>query len=212
MSNWKFRLQSAYATVTKGCRHAPHKPRDPRGISHSRLYHAETFFTPLSRARAPQILVASSAAVAGIAALILSASSQRKALAESEPPQRLIRLHEIHQHNSTSDSYWVYRGTSVYDITEWVPNHPGGEVILRAVGGNIEPYWNIFTIHQKQEVYDILEQYLIGQIDPRDLVEGKAPMDDVDDPFKADPQRSDTLVVRSERPCNAETPEDQLGT
>ncbi|KEQ87398.1 hypothetical protein M438DRAFT_342586 [Aureobasidium pullulans EXF-150] len=212
MSNWKFRLQSAYATVTKGCRHVPHKPRDPRGISHSRLYHAKTFFTPLSRARAPQILVASSAAVAGIAALILSASSQRKALAESEPPQRLIRLHEIHQHNSTSDSYWVYHGTSVYDITEWVPNHPGGEVILRAVGGNIETYWNIFTIHQKQEVYDILEQYLIGQIDPRDLVEGKAPMDDVDDPFKADPQRSDTLVVRSERPCNAETPEDQLGT
>ncbi|KAG9749044.1 phosphoglycerate mutase-like protein, partial [Aureobasidium melanogenum] len=99
-----------------------------------------------------------------------------------------------------------------YDITDWVPNHPGGEVILRAVGGNIEPYWNIFTIHKKQEVYDILEQYLIGKVDPRDLVEGKAPNDEVDDPFKKDPERSDALIVRSSRPCNAETPKDQLET
>lgn len=43
---------------------------------------------------------------------------------------------------------------------------------MRAVGGSIELNWNIFTIHQKQEVYDILERYLIRLIDPRDLVDG----------------------------------------
>ena len=158
------------------------------------------------------VLIASSVAIGSTTALVYMVSSQRVAVAESEPSRRLYRLDEIHRHNSTADSYWVYYGTSVYDITDWVPNHPGGEVILRAVGGNIEPYWNIFTIHKKQEVHDILEQYLIGEIDPRDLVEGKAPNDEVDDPFKKDPERSDALIVRSSRPCNAETPKDQLET
>lgn len=138
---------------------------------------------------------------------------QREAFAESEESsQRLFRLEDIHRHNRESDSYWVYRGDRVYDITDWIPSHPGGEVILRAVGGSIEPYWNIFTIHQKQEVYDILEQYFIGKIDPRDLVDGRAPTDDVDDPFKFDPERAATLITRSSRPCNAETPKDQLET
>jgi sulfite oxidase len=28
----------------------------------------------------------------------------------------------------------------VYDITDWIAGHPGGEVILRAAGGSVEPY------------------------------------------------------------------------
>jgi sulfite oxidase len=133
-----------------------------------------------------------------------------------EPPsassERFIRLAEVHEHNSKSDTYWVFRGDRVYDITEWVPNHPGGEVILRAVGSSIDPYWNIFAIHQKQEVYDILEQYFIGKIDPRDLVDGRAPAGAIDDPFKNDPKRRQDLIERSARPCNSETPEKALGS
>lgn len=135
----------------------------------------------------------------------------RTALAE-EPhdEKRLIRLADIHAHNRSNDTYWVYRGDRVYDITDWIPNHPGGEVILRAVGGSIEPYWNIFTIHQKQEVYEILEQYFIGKIDPRDLIEGRAPTGNVDDPFTSDPKRDASLLVHSSKPCNAETPVHEL--
>lgn len=83
-------------------------------------------------------------------------------------------------------------------------------MILRAVGGSIEPYWNIFTIHQKPEVYEVLEQYFIGNIDPRDLVDGQAPKGHVDDPFKSDPERDESLLVHSSKPCNAETPEREL--
>lgn len=135
--------------------------------------------------------------------LTTNRSTRAEAPADSE---NFIRLHEIQEHNRQADTYWVYRGNRVYDITEWIPNHPGGEVIMRAVGGSIEPYWNIFTIHQKQDVYDILEQYFIGLIDPRDLVDGKAPADQIEDPFKSDPARDEALTVHSERPFNAETP------
>lgn len=148
----------------------------------------------------------------GIAATIVAFGcnllfASPSAIAESpDSDTRYIRLVDIREHNRKADSYWVYRGDRVYDITEWVPNHPGGDVIMRAVGSSIEPYWNIFTIHQKQDVYDILEQYFIGLIDPRDLVDGKPPADQIEDPFQSDPRRHEALIVHSDRPFNAETP------
>ena len=42
---------------------------------------------------------------------------------------------------------------------------------MRACGGSIDPYWKIFAIHDKPEVYDILKEYYIGEIDDRDLDE-----------------------------------------
>lgn len=45
--------------------------------------------------------------------------------------EKFIRLHEIQEHNRQADTYWVYRSNRVYDITDWIPNHPGGEVIMR---------------------------------------------------------------------------------
>ena len=86
----------------------------------------------------------------------------------------------------------------------------GGDVILRAAGAAIDSYWDIFTIHQKQDVYDILEQYFIGIVDARDLVDGKLPDDHIEDPFKSDPARDSSLLVLSQKPFNAETPQEAL--
>jgi sulfite oxidase len=126
------------------------------------------------------------------------------------PKSSHIRLREVHKHGRDAERKWVTRGTRVYDITDWIPGHPGGEVILRAVGGAIDQYWNIFSIHQKQDVYDILETYYIGDIDPLDLEDGAIPTAAIDDPFKADPDRDERLRVLTERPFNAETPSDEL--
>lgn len=102
------------------------------------------------------------------------------------------------------------RGDKVYDITDWVPAHPGGEVILRAAGGSIDPYWDIFTIHKTQYIYDILSQYHIGYIDAADLVDGRPAQEQIEDPFSADPERHPALITRTAKPRNAETPEDAL--
>jgi sulfite oxidase len=88
----------------------------------------------------------------------------------------------------------------------------GGAVILQATGGAIDAYWDSSNIHQKQDVYDILEQYFIGLIDDRDLVDGKLPQGQIDDPFSTDPERDQALIVHTERPCNAETPAMDLNT
>ena len=166
-----------------------------------------------ARARANAGFSVRQAAIVAAAFAFSYISIVQSTVTHAEEPSseaKYFRLREIHEHNRNSESFWVYRGNRVYDITEWVPNHPGGEVILRAVGSSIEPYWNIFTIHQKQDVYDILEQYFIGLIDPQDLVDGKAPADQIEDPFKNDPKRDQELVVHSSRPFNAETPPSDL--
>lgn len=131
---------------------------------------------------------------------------------EADPPQelRLIRWAEVKKHDRNSDRPWVTHGQRVYDITDWVLGHPGGEIILRAAGGPVEPFWNIFTIHKEKTVYDILEQFVIGQVDPQDLVDGQIPMGEVTDPFQSDPARDPKLHKLTERPCNAETPSESL--
>ncbi|KAI4244999.1 MAG: hypothetical protein LQ352_006655 [Teloschistes flavicans] len=136
--------------------------------------------------------------------------------APSEPidssKPKLFRLDEVRKHGCDAGEKWITKGDKVYNITDWIPGHPGGEIILRATGGSVDQYWNIFTIHKKQEVYDILESYCIGQVDPRDLVDGKVPVEQIDDPFKNDPARDRQLVVHSSRPFNAETPADALNS
>lgn len=123
---------------------------------------------------------------------------------------RSIRLEEVRKHGATAETVWVTRGTSVYDITEWIPGHPGGKVILNAGGGSIDAYWAIFTIHLKPEVAEILESYKIGEIDAQDLVDGHVPATEVTDPFRDEPDRDRRLIVHSQRPRNAETPTEGL--
>ncbi|KAK8924486.1 Sulfite oxidase [Metarhizium anisopliae BRIP 53293] len=127
-----------------------------------------------------------------------------------DPDLPRFRIAEVRKHGADSDHPWVIYGDKVYDITDWIPAHPGGQVILRAAGGSIDPYWNIFTIHKNQYVYDILSQYLIGYVDQADLVNGKPAQDQIEDPFENDPERHPSLITRTAKPRNAETPAEAL--
>jgi sulfite oxidase len=106
----------------------------------------------------------------------------------------------------------VTHGDKVYDITDWVAAHPGGDVILRAAGGSVEPYWDIFSIHKAPHVVEILGQYLIGYVDVADLGEDGLPAAgrEVEDPFVGDPERDPRLVTHTEKPRNAEPPNEEL--
>lgn len=116
------------------------------------------------------------------------------------------RLAEVKEHGPKSERPWVIYEDKVYDITDWVPAHPGGDVILRAAGGSIEPYWNIFSIHKSPYVREILDQYIVGKVHPDDLENGRPLQDYIEDPFKTDPVRDARLKQLTEKPCNAETP------
>jgi len=127
-----------------------------------------------------------------------------------DPSLPRFRLADVRQHDGSSTQPWVTFEDKVYDITDWVEAHPGGDVILRAAGGSIEPYWNIFTIHKAPYVREILEQYLIGYIDTADLVNGRPAAEAIEDPFERDPVRDTRLITHTAKPRNAEPPNEEL--
>ncbi|EEY20991.1 sulfite oxidase [Verticillium alfalfae VaMs.102] len=111
-----------------------------------------------------------------------------------DPKQPRFRLSEVKEHGPDSERPWVTHEDKVYDITDWIGAHPGGDVILRAAGGSIDPYWNIFTVHKAPYVREILAQYMIGLIDVADLVDGQPPAELIEDPFRDDPTRDQRLT------------------
>jgi len=126
---------------------------------------------------------------------------------DRDPSLPRYRLSTIRQHDAHSPEPWVTSSDKVYNITSWVSAHPGGDIILRAAGKSIDPYWEIFSIHKQPHVREILDQYLIGYIDVADLgPDGRPKMEEVEDPFEGDPKRDERLVTLTAKPRNAETP------
>lgn len=129
---------------------------------------------------------------------------------DRDPSLPRFRLSDVRKHDGGSEEPWVTHEDKVYDITNWVAAHPGGDVILRAAGNSIDPYWDIFKIHKSPYVYEILSQYLIGYIDVADLVDGRPAVDAIEDPFEQDPVRDPRLITHTVKPRNAEPPNEEL--
>jgi sulfite oxidase len=106
---------------------------------------------------------------------------------------------------------WVSFGEGVYDVTEFVPSHPGGNVILLAAGGSVEPFWDMYAQHREAFVYELLEEMRVGNLAADDVykqcsADASSAGIDVAGPYAAEPQRHPALVVRSSAPFNAEPP------
>ncbi|KAJ3279716.1 hypothetical protein HK104_001223, partial [Borealophlyctis nickersoniae] len=124
---------------------------------------------------------------------------------------------EVMQHTSKETAIWVIHDNGVYDITDFVDYHPGGERIMMAAGRSIDPFWSVFTIHQTPETRAILEDYRIGDLipahddDPAAIAQSEASdRAAVEHLFANEPKRHPSLIIRSAQPCNAETPHDAL--
>eukprot|EP01127_Copromyxa_protea_P009923 TRINITY_DN237_c0_g1_i1.p1 TRINITY_DN237_c0_g1~~TRINITY_DN237_c0_g1_i1.p1 ORF type:complete len:543 (-),score=130.22 TRINITY_DN237_c0_g1_i1:182-1810(-) len=108
---------------------------------------------------------------------------------------------DVAKHRSLQDRIWVTYREGVYDITDFVESHPGGARILLAAGGAIDPFWSLYGQHKTDEVAHILESMRIGNLK---LEAGKV-IDD-SDPYAHDPSRHPSLLVRTNKPFNAEAP------
>uniref|UniRef100_A0A673KL82 Cytochrome b5 heme-binding domain-containing protein n=1 Tax=Sinocyclocheilus rhinocerous TaxID=307959 RepID=A0A673KL82_9TELE len=113
-------------------------------------------------------------------------------------------LEEVTKHCSLESGVWVTYKGGVYDITEFVAMHPGGDKILLAAGGALEPYWALYAVHQQDHVLEILSEYKIGVLDTESCQkqESTIPLD----PYSAEPTRHAALQINSLKPFNAEPP------
>jgi len=51
-------------------------------------------------------------------------------------------------------------------VTEFVAKHPGGDRIMMAAGGSLEPFWELYPTHQRPDVFEILGRHRIGNDQP----------------------------------------------
>jgi len=120
----------------------------------------------------------------------------------------VLKRDEIEQHSSEQNGVWIVVGNSVYDMTHFVPQHPGGkEKILQAAGGQVESFWNVYRQHYTESVTILLRKYKIGEIDASEWPKDQEPQSD---PYVTDPPRSSKLVFHSVTPCNAEPPPESV--
>ena len=78
---------------------------------------------------------------------------------------------EVAKHNGTDNQpVWMSYGGFVYNVTQFIPMHPGGtERISRAAGAAMEPYWYLHTQHfETDEPRQILSGLVVGRLDESD--------------------------------------------
>lgn len=111
---------------------------------------------------------------------------------------------EVNSHRSLEDGVWVTYKGGVYDITEFVAMHPGGDKILLAAGGDLEPFWALYAVHKQEHVLEILSEYKVGELRAEDVKKQQTVKSS--DPYSTDPKRHPALHVNSLKPFNAEPP------
>ncbi|KAL7559742.1 hypothetical protein ACA910_003324 [Epithemia clementina (nom. ined.)] len=107
-------------------------------------------------------------------------------------------------------SIWMTYGGIVYDVTDFIANHPGGsEKIIMAAGSAIEPFWHTYRQHFASDLpMRLMEHMAIGRLDPadQDKIDEQMAVLQEDDPYAREPARHKALKIHSDTPMNAETP------
>jgi len=145
--------------------------------------------------------------VLGTGVLLSLISQQIFAINEEAASEtKYYTMEEVAQHTTPETGIWVTYQGSVYDITEFISGHPGGnQKIMLAAGKSIEPFWALYGVHNKDEVRMLLSEYFIGKLkNPPPLKENEM------DPYKNDPERHPGLLVNTQKPFNAESPPELL--
>uniref|UniRef100_A0A2P2I5P2 Sulfite oxidase n=1 Tax=Hirondellea gigas TaxID=1518452 RepID=A0A2P2I5P2_9CRUS len=112
-------------------------------------------------------------------------------------------LDDVAKHATMEDRVWVCFNSGVYDITDFIAQHPGGDKIMLGAGGSVEPFWALYAVHKTPHVLQWLELYRIGNLSPDDVNQSTANMDD---PYAGDPRRHIALKPACKKPFNAEPP------
>ena len=69
--------------------------------------------------------------------------------------------------------YITFRG-GVYDVTNFKDQHPGGNFIDQAAGGDVESFWKKWAYHyQSKKVWSVLKENRVGTLVENDIVQSK---------------------------------------
>ena len=118
---------------------------------------------------------------------------------------------ELAQRNGDNDTpIWMSYGGIIYDVTQFINNHPGGsEKIIQAAGSAIEPFWYLYRQHFASDLpMRLMEHMAVGRLAETDqeAIDAQMAVLEADDPYVHEPLRSKSLKIHSDTPMNAELP------
>ncbi|KAI0065255.1 fatty acid-2 hydroxylase [Artomyces pyxidatus] len=78
---------------------------------------------------------------------------------------RIFTLLDVEEHNNEGSCWITYKG-KVFDVTKFLPDHPGGEeFLLKFAGQDVEEAMKDVEEHEHSDsAYAVLEEFLIGRI------------------------------------------------
>jgi 4-hydroxysphinganine ceramide fatty acyl 2-hydroxylase len=78
---------------------------------------------------------------------------------------RIFTAEDVARHNSPS-SCWVTRGGKVYDVSAFLPDHPGGDdIVLKHAGQPVDAVMKNPDEHDHSEsAYEMLDEYIVGRL------------------------------------------------
>lgn len=87
----------------------------------------------------------------------------------SEAETKVYTIEEVQKHNTTDDLWIVYNG-QVYDVSQYLDEHPGGEeVIVDCAGTDATEAFN--DIGHSDDAHEILLGLLIGKLEGGVIIE-----------------------------------------
>ena len=76
--------------------------------------------------------------------------------------KKFYTMNQVKKHNKRNDAWVVYKG-NVYDITKWIFRHPGGNIIMKGVGKNIDSLFKQYHTHSSY-AKNTMKKYFIGKL------------------------------------------------
>jgi monoamine oxidase len=80
----------------------------------------------------------------------------------NEHNKKMFTLGEVQKHNTKKDA-WTIIENKVYNISSWIPKHPGGEIIMQALGKDATQLF-LNNGHPSYVKKTILPKYYIGNL------------------------------------------------
>jgi 4-hydroxysphinganine ceramide fatty acyl 2-hydroxylase len=84
---------------------------------------------------------------------------------------KIYTREDVEAHN-TVQSCWVSRKGKVYDITAFLPDHPGGDDVIHDYAGkDVDEIMHDRLSHEHSDsAYDMLEEYIVGRLGTEDTI------------------------------------------
>ncbi|KAF1322702.1 Cytochrome b5 type b, partial [Globisporangium splendens] len=87
---------------------------------------------------------------------------------ETRVRKESIRWQEVVRRNNSGEVWLVMLGM-VFDVTRWLPEHPGGSIIIPEQAVNVDCTVMFEIYHSSRQSFRYLKQFYIGEIDEADL-------------------------------------------